>query len=99
MEEREKLLALVKRLAQGKSNDAVKLALLGAEALECVDKLELSAVTDFKLTDKGGVELKFLDRVAALQWLVEQTGGGSQGARQLYQALEHSAGGREEGGG
>ena len=55
------------------------------------------AVSEFKITDKGGVEVKLVDRVRALEalWgLLEESGGG---AGELYQALEDAAGRLEEG--
>ena len=57
----------VRRLAQlafGQANDAVKLALGGRDT--DVDTLDLSAVTEVLVSDKGGVELKLVDRVRAL---------------------------------
>jgi hypothetical protein len=82
----------VRRLAQlafGRANDAVKLALQP----ETVDPetLDLSAVSEFKVTDKG-VEVKLVDRVRALETLCELLEcNGSGGAEELYQALEDAA--------
>jgi hypothetical protein len=72
----------------------VALALHAGEA--DVESLDLSAVAEFRVTDKGGVEVKLVDRVRALATLCEllETGG-SQGAEELYRALAESA---EEGG-
>lgn len=84
---------VIRRLAQlafGRVNDAVKLALHPAEAEP--EKLELSAVSEFKVTDKG-VEVKLIDRVRALETLhglLESSGDG--GAEELYRALEDAAG-------
>ena len=81
----------VRRLAQlafGRANDAARLA------LQCgagdPDKLDLSAVSEIKVTDKGGVEIKLVDRVRALEALcgLLETGGGAQ---ELYQALAEAA--------
>ena len=83
----------IRRLAQlafGRANDAVKLALRPAEM--DVEELDLSAVAEFKVTDKGGVEVKLVDRVRALETLCELlvTGGGHD-ADELYRALAEGA--------
>ncbi len=79
----------IRRLAQlafGRANDAVKLALRPMET--DVDALDLSAVTEIKVTDKGGVEVKLADRVRALETLCELLSCGSgQNADDLYRAL------------
>ena len=83
----------IRRLAQlafGGASDSMTLALHP----ETVDpaKLDLSAVAEFKVTDKG-VEVKLVDRVRALATLAELLeSGGSGGAEELYQALEDAAG-------
>ena len=85
----------VRRLAElafGRANDAVALA-LSPEDRENIDGLDLSAVAEFKVTDKGGVEVKFLDRVRALEALCAALDGRiSTGADDFFQALEESAG-------
>lgn len=89
---------VIRRLAQlafGRANDAVKLA-LHPEAAD-PNVLDLSAVAEFKVTEKG-VEVKLVDRVRALEslcGLMENCGDG--GAEELYRALEDAAG-RLEGG-
>ena len=62
-----------------------------------VDTLDLSAVAEFKVTDKG-VEVKLVDRVRALETLCGLLeSGGSGGAEELYRALEDAAGQMEGG--
>ena len=79
----------IRRLAQlafGRANDAVKLALRPEET--DLEQLDLSAVSEFKVTDKGGVEVKLVDRVRALETLCELLmSGGRQEADELYRAL------------
>lgn len=87
---REDALRRLAQLAFGRANDAVRLALSPRE----VDpgELDLSAVAELKVTDKGGVEVKLVDRVRALETLcglLEENGGG--GAEELYRALEDAA--------
>lgn len=82
---------VVRRLAQlafGRANDALKLALRPETADP--DRLELAAVSEFKVTDKG-VEVKLVDRVRALETLhglLES--GGDGGAEELYRALRET---------
>lgn len=89
--EREEILKEIKRLAKGRVNDAVRLAYLSEDELHEIGKLELSAVTEFKRSSNGTVELKFVDRLSALQWLLEQAGDDPK-AERLYEALERGAG-------
>ena len=88
----------VRRLAQlafGRANDAVKLALHAGD--EDPEKLDLSAVAEFRVTDQGGVEVKLVDRVRALEALCGLLESGREhGAEELYRALAEGAG--EEGG-
>lgn len=93
---REDALRRLAQLAFGRANDAARLALSPKE----VDPgaLDLSAVAELKVTDKGGVEVKLVDRVRALETLcglLEDRGGG--GAEELYRALEDAAGQLEDG--
>ena len=93
---REDALRRLAQLAFGRANDAARLALAPRE----VDPggLDLSAVAELKVTDKGGVEVKLVDRVRALETLcalLEERGGG--GAEELYRALEDAAGQLESG--
>ena len=95
---REDALRRLAQIAFGRANDAVKLALHAGEA--DTEGLDLSAVAEFKVTDKGGVEVKLVDRVRALETLcglLEDSGSG--GAEALYQALEAAASEMEAGGG
>ena len=87
----------VRRLAQlafGRVNDAARLALHSGEA--DLEPLDLSAVAELKVTDKGGVEVKLIDRIRALEALCgllsEEK---AEGAGELYRVLADAAG--EEG--
>ena len=87
----------VRRLAQlafGRVNDAARLALHSGEA--DLEALDLSAVAELKVTDKGGVEIKLIDRIRALEVLCgllsEEK---AEGAGELYRVLADAAG--EEG--
>lgn len=93
---REDALRRLAQLAFGRANDAARLALSPREVDP--EDLDLSAVAELKVTDKGGVEVKLVDRVRALETLcglLEEHEGG--GAEELYQALENAAGELEDG--
>lgn len=83
----------VRRLAQlafGRANDAACLAFRGGEA--DLERLDLSAVSELKVTDKGGVEIKLIDRVRALEALCGLLGETSaEGAGELYRVLAEAA--------
>ncbi|MDY3985121.1 terminase small subunit [Dysosmobacter sp.] len=90
---REDVLRRLAQLAFGGANDAARLALRWGEADP--ETLDLSAVAELKVTDKGGLEIKLVDRVRALETLyglLENDGGG---AAELYRALTEAAGGDE----
>lgn len=87
MKRRSKLLKEIRELAEKRPNDAVKLAFLSREDMDLVDELDLQAVTEFKRGKDGGVEVKFVDRLGTLKWLLETTGGDPR-AEKLYRALE-----------
>lgn len=83
---------VIRRMAQlafGRANDAVRLAL--HPELADPEKLDLSAVSELKVTDKG-VEVKLIDRLKALEMLHGMLeSGGCDGAEDLYRALEDAA--------
>ena len=94
---REDVLRRLAQLAFGRANDAERLAL--GRAGTDPESLDLSAVAEFRVTDKGGVEVKLVDRVRALETLWELLDGGGQGAEALCRALAEAAedGGWEDG--
>ena len=90
---REDALRRLAQLAFGRANDAALLALHPREADPAA--LDLSAVTELRVTDKGGVEVKLADRVRALESLYNLLDTGGEEAQALYSALESA--GRELG--
>ena len=85
----------IRRLAQlafGRANDAAYLAFHGGEA--DLERLDLSAVAELKVTDKGGVEVKLIDRVRALEalcGLLEETA--AEDAGELCRVLTEAGSG------
>lgn len=76
--DREQLLEQMRALACAKVNDAVKLAYLPEEEREAIGKLDLSALIEFRRSGAGMVELKFADRMKALERLLELSGPSSE---------------------
>ncbi len=77
-----------RRLAFGSVADAVRLCL--GQGAEDIDSLDLFCVSELKRTDKG-VEVKFFDRIKALERLSELSVSGGDSALPFYRALEQSA--------
>ena len=69
--DREQLLEQMRALACARVNDAVKLAYLPEEKRESIGRLDLAALTEFRRSGAGTVELKFTDRMKALERLLE----------------------------
>lgn len=85
------LLRQMLELARGSVNDVVKLSFLGEEDLGALEHLDLSALAEFKRSDKGGVEMKFTNRMEVLEKLIHLLDDSGQGqADAFFQALaEH----------
>ena len=85
----ERIRAQLRKLAFGKVNDCVKLAL---SEYEDIAKLDLSMLTEIKRSEKG-VEVKLLDRTKILAQLAELAAEEQDGAaaRQLLRALQDGA--------
>ena len=59
------------QLAQARVNDAVKLAYLDAQDRDQIDRMDLTALTEFKRAGSGAVEVKFTDRMRTIEKLLE----------------------------
>ena len=87
--DREQLLEQMRTLACAKVNDAVKLAYLPEEEREAIGKLDLSALIEFRRSGAGTVELKFADRMKALERLLELSGpSNEEQLDSLFQRME-----------
>lgn len=74
MEKKRKLLVKqMQNLSNARVNDAVKLAYLQEEQLDLIDDLDLTALTEFKRSSNGVVEVKFMDRLKVLEELLVLT--------------------------
>lgn len=87
--DREQLLEQMRTLACAKVNDAVKLAYLPEEERDAIGKLDLSALTEFRRSGAETVELKFADRMKALERLLELSGpSGEEQLDALFRRME-----------
>ena len=84
--DREALLEQMGKLACAKVNDAVKLAYLPEEERDAIGRLDRSALTEFRRSGAGTVEMKFTDRMRALERLLELSG--PSGEEQLERFLQ-----------
>lgn len=66
---RQTMIRDLRQLVNSRSNDAVKLAFLGPEDVGRIDGLDLRCLAEFRRSGNGGVELKFVDRLRALELL------------------------------
>lgn len=90
--DKETLIRQIADLAFSNPTDAVSLAFLPAGS--DVTGLDVSMVTDVKVGEKGGVQVKLLDKMELIRLLVELTGGDDreqEHAREFYAALEKAA--------
>ncbi len=84
---REEVLRRLAWLAGRRVNDGVKLAFLSQEELEQIDRMDLSGMTEFRRHGNGAVEVKFVDRLAALEKLFEFAGRGGDGFEAFLEAV------------
>lgn len=88
-----RLIRQMQDLARARVNDAVKLAYLSGEELEVIDRLDLTALTEFKRTGSGAVEVKFADRLKTMEKLLALS---QEDREERAEALLRSLGGMEE---
>ena len=87
---REQILEALGRIALSNPNDAVTLAMEGKDCY--VKDLDLWGVSELKVAGNGGMEIKFFDRIKALEKLWEFSQTESSEPLSFYRALEESAG-------
>ena len=88
----------LQRLAFGSVSDAVRLILsVDKNTSPDIDSLDLFNVSEIKFTSGKGMEIKFFDRLKALERLaLLSQNGNDAGALSFYEALERSAENRTE---
>ena len=79
----EAILRRLEKLACGRVNDAVRLAFLSEEEIARLEELDLTALTEFKRSANGTIEIKLADRAALLEriyHLLKEEGDDSRAA-------------------
>lgn len=71
------ILQELKKIALSRPNAGIELACQERPTRQMIRRLDLSAVSEFKRNSAGSVELRFIDRVKALQALYELLDGGT----------------------
>ena len=66
---RQTLMKELRKLAQYRSNDVVKLVFLSKEDIDSMDKLDLTGLAELKRGSGGITELKLIDRLQVLELL------------------------------
>ncbi len=80
------------RIAFGSITDAVYLCTRGeVPDREALETLDLFMVSEIKFSKSGGIEIKFFDRLKALDLLAAQTVSGGSKAESFFHALRDSA--------
>lgn len=87
---REEILEGYRRLAFGKVQDPVRLLFCEELTPNALKKMDLFNVSDIKRVKGGGMEIKFFDRIRALQCM-QELGGADQPISGFYQALAQGA--------
>lgn len=94
---REQVLMGLQRIAFGDVRDPVRLLFCEEPTVRELNSMDLFNVSEIKRLKGGGMEIKFFDRIRALQCM-QALGEESGSAAELYRALEEGARGlREEG--
>ena len=82
---REDVARRLAELAFGKANDCVRLVV---EDEPQMGRLDLSLLREVKKNEKGGVEIKLVDRLQALEQLVRMAEEGGEDVESFLQALQ-----------
>lgn len=95
--DRQEVIRALVKIALSRPNAAVELAYMDKPARRTICQLDLSAVSEFKRGDRG-VEIKFIDRVKALDTLYSLLGGETDDGQisEFLRALEEAGEERED---
>ena len=67
--DRQEIIKELRRIIRSKNNDAIKLAWLDQQEVPNIDGLDLRGVVEVKRSEKGAFEVKFADKLKALELL------------------------------
>ena len=86
------------RLAFGSIADAVKLLYMEDPPPDALEKMDFFPISEIKRPKDGAMEIKFFDRLQALECLERSEQGENTGLSPFYQALERGAQALEDSG-
>ena len=89
--QKEKLRRGFEQLAFGSVTDAVRLLFEEELNRAALDEMDLFNVAEIKRMKGGGMEIKFADRLKALQCLEQMEGASGNDSGDFYRALEQTA--------
>ena len=81
----------LRRIAFGSVADAVRLIFLNGEECPDTDSLDLFMVSEIKRSGNGGIEIKFFDRLKALDMLMSSAPGCGEGSAPFIDAIMKGA--------
>jgi len=89
---RDDILRALQKIAFSRPNAGVELAYMEKPTARTIRQLDLSAVSEFKRNSAGSVEVRFVDRVKALEALYSLLSGQSDGEQiaEFMRALEEA---------
>lgn len=87
--QKEHILCGYEKLAFGNVADAVRLLFSEEPDLCALDTLDLFNVAEIKRPKGGGIEIKFFDRIKALQCMEEMDSNAENGQAGFYRALQN----------
>ena len=96
LSKQKKLVEGLERLAFGNVTDAIKLLFCDELNTRTLNKLDLFHISEIKRPKGGGLEIKFYDRLKALQCLQEMYNGEQNDISGFYHALEQGVQAFEE---
>lgn len=87
---REQVMAGYQRIAFGDIRDPVRLLFCDELSSRALKTMDLFSISEIRRPKGGGMEIKFFDRIRALQCMQEMNGE-SEGSCGFYDALERGA--------
>ena len=72
--DRQEIIRELSRIIRSKGNDAVKLAYLGEDGAGEIGRLDLRGVAELKRSEKGCFEVRFVDKLKAIELLQQLIG-------------------------
>lgn len=89
--QKEHILDGYEKLAFGSVADAVRLLFSDEPDLNALESMDLFNIAEIKRPKGGGMEIKFFDRIKALQCMEEMDSSAETGQAGFYRALQNGA--------